>query len=34
MHGDFTYRLVLIDIMGEAFVNASDLEFQIEVQMD
>ena len=34
MHGDFTYRLVLIDIKGQAFVNASDLEFQIEVQMD
>lgn len=34
MHGDFTYRLVLIDINGEAFVNASDLQFQIEVQMD
>ena len=34
MHGDFTYRLVLIDVNGEAFVNASDLQFQIEVQMD
>ena len=31
MHGDFAYRLVLIDIDGEAFVNASDLQFQIEV---
>ena len=34
MHSELAIRLVLIDIKGEAFVNASDLEFQIEVQMD
>ncbi len=31
IHGDFTYRFVLIDIVGEAFVNVTDLEFFIEV---
>ena len=34
IHGDFTYRFVLIDIDGEAFVNVTDLEFLIEIQMD
>jgi hypothetical protein len=34
IHGDFTYRLLFIDIDGEAYVNVTDLEFIIEVQMD
>ncbi len=34
MHGDFSYKFALIDIDGEAFVNVTDLDFQIEVQMD